>query len=270
MNPMDLSELSPKAMRAWLQDALLERAALPRLTPDEPAHVAIVRLAAGLSALSHARLVDGCASLVREFAAKGAQSDEYVEGLLYVAVDLRKERRVADEIIAELSGMVERVDLDGERKRSVLHALNMLGAVLPPEFWYARLAEDPSMFASAALKALLASYWRAGIALLPALPARPALFDAAASILEQALGRLRPEDRTPCIRELTEVLPRCAPALREVLDEVLEPYMPRAPHAPARSSRLSEALAGPRFARFSHAPRSARLVDVRAAIPVAA
>lgn len=262
MNLQHLNELSRDALRAWLRDALSDRAPLPKLTHDEPPDVALLRVEPTLDKPTRRDLASGCASLIREFAATAAGDEDYVRALLHLSAKLQLDGEIGASLATMALRFPELPALELGIKRVVLHGLVKLRAIQPPEFWHAMLAQNADAFAGPALSGLLATSWSAGLALLPHLPERPSLANAAASILDHAFEQLPSMSRAAALRELQEILPRCTPLVREAVSEVVRQYAPGTKHMATSHPRLGEVLRSrfPRSASHIGQPHSARLV----------
>jgi len=215
-----LNQRSSAELRVWLEDALNDRVALPKLTPDETPDVAILSAERVLDKPTRHDLRKATRELVLDFTRTGAGSLPYVRALLYLAVGLDQ-----TELARALVGMAQRFSnlpmLDVKVRQSVLLTIVDLKESQPAEFWRAMFDQDSSAYAGPALSGLLARHWQTALELLPRFPDDPMLANVAAVILEQALDDRTPAQRATCVSELERVMPRCPAALRPTLRELL-------------------------------------------------
>lgn len=200
----------------WLRDALLGRIETPKLTSDEPPFAAILYLEPGMTSEARRDLRAACEALVRELAVDGCGPDEYVRGLLAVA-----SRLGCSACASDLARLARRPDLAPARLRLVLEGLNMLGAPQPVDFWRDMLLRDPRELAIPALKGLLLTDWREGLAYLADMPDEPTIASAAASLIDRSIKDTRPLGRAVFLHTLRGSRPRCRDGLRVLLDDIL-------------------------------------------------
>ena len=203
------------SLDAWLLEVLAGRIPLA-LAPDEPPHLAFIRRP-GADRPPWRRLPAACSRLLARHATDDAVPDDTILGLICIAADLDLGGTVGPHMVAAaLSDGISR-----DRRRILLHGLNVLGVAQPPEFWRAVLAMDlDHTVVVPALRGLLATSWCDAVALLPSLPDSASVTSAAVSVLDHYLDGLEPQARAACVQGMRALLPRCSPILATMLEDI--------------------------------------------------
>jgi hypothetical protein len=246
--PISPNDLTHDQIRAWLARALRGHEPLPRLTPDEAAHLGILRLEKSLKSATRDSLRDGCRHLVREFCSDGRGDVAYIQELLSLAAAFRDPETV--QILAELARRFSRLpDIAGQVRVAVLAMLVDTPPPQPPGFWTCLLEENPESYASLALSGVLATSPGQAIAMLTAMPDTERVGQAAALKLDLAWDDLLPSQRFSFVQQVRAILPHCgsrlADAVRAWTDSKHD--TPVAPANPGLSAALSKLL-GPESA----------------------
>lgn len=216
-----LNALSYGDLLAWLLEALHGRQPIPRLSPDEPPYVGILRLEAALDKPTRHDLAKACAELVQGFARSGQGDIEFVSALLRLAVKLE-----LDSVAPPLARMAKNFptlpEVPGTIKGLVLATLVDLKVTQPVDFWQSILDQDRTAFAGTAIAGLLARNPAMAIDVVPTLPDDQTLADAIAIVLEHATDQLASAQRGEVYARIRQVLPRCLPLVRGSIEEWLE------------------------------------------------
>jgi hypothetical protein len=216
-----LNALSYGELFAWLLGALQGNQPVPRLSPDEPSYVGILRLEADLDKPTRRDLARACAELVHGFARTGAGDVESVRSLLRLTAELG-----LDSVAGPLACMAEKFpglpEVSGTIKGLVLATLVDLKEPQPVEFWRAILNQDRQAFAGTAIAGLLARNPSMAIDLVPTLPDDQNIADAIAIVLEQVTDQLAAAQRGEVYAHVRRVLSRCSPMMRGSIQEWLE------------------------------------------------
>lgn len=207
-SPQPLNELSHSEIRAWLDRALRAQESLPRLTPDESPHLAILRLEKTLKPAARDSLRDGSVQLVREFCTDARGQIAYVHELLSLVAAFK-----SAEAVRMLTGLAERFPQLRETPLDVrLAVLATLVDTPPPQapdFWYSVLRQDPEAYAALALSGVLAVNPTEAVSMLSAMPDIERVGQAAALKLDLAWDDLLPKQRFQFAQNVRAVLPRC-------------------------------------------------------------
>ena len=215
-----LNRMSYQVLRAWLTAALGGRVALPRLGPDEPVHLGILRIEGELDKPTRRDLAKACQELVYELARTAGGDPDWIDALLQVAVGLGLES-VAPALIRLAEAFPTSPTTSGSTKRKILAALVDLGTPPPVPFWKALLEQNPRDFAAPAISALLRVAPAIAVEVLPSLPDEQSVADATTILVEQAADRLDDRERARLVERVRRVVAACSPTMRTSLSEWL-------------------------------------------------
>ncbi len=164
-----INDLNHAQIEAWLGTALRDQQPLPRLTPDEAAHLAIARLEQMQEAPTRRAIEAACNNLLRQFCRAGEGEKDYVKQLLGLAAQLKTAESIP--MLVDLRHRFKELpNLELEIRLAVLAVLTM---GVPPqsyEFWYAVLQEDKINYAARAISGALAWDKMQALQMLPELP----------------------------------------------------------------------------------------------------
>jgi len=201
--------LAPTAIQEWLAGALRGREPLPKATPDEPPHLAILRLRHELTSRADTALADGARALLGQFCDHPtSQPDDYAQELVALCSNLRDPetpRRLGD-LALRLSDFPR---ISDDLRFAVLGALVDTPPPRDVAFWRQILGQNPHKDAGMALSGILAVDWRAGVSLLPDLPETESAGRAAAIKLDKTWAYLSAEHRASLVDAVRSILPRC-------------------------------------------------------------
>lgn len=210
-----INDLNYTQIEVWLGAALRGQQPLPRVTPDEAPHLAIVRLEQMQEAPTRRAIETACNNLLRQFCWEGAGEKAYVKQLLGLAAQLKTAESIPM-LIALRHRFKELPNLELEVRLAVLAVLAVLTMGVPPqsyEFWYAVLQEDKTNYAARAISGALAWDKMQALQMLPELPDNAQLGSSTMLKLDMAWDSLPFEMRERFVAEIQAILPRCGAAL---------------------------------------------------------
>ncbi|HEX9621898.1 MAG TPA: hypothetical protein VF989_17250 [Polyangiaceae bacterium] len=208
-----LDELGHEELRAWLARALSGMEPLPRLTPDEAPHLAILRLEKTLKPAIRDSLRDAHLKLVRDFCLEGHGEPSYLEELLSLASAFRDPE--AAELLADLAlRFPELAHLAMKTRLPVLAALVDMPPPRSSEYWKALLVQDREHYSGMALSGTLASNPNEAVSLLPAMPDTVRAGQAAALKIDLTWDELPPAQRFAFVDRVRDVLAQCSSSFR--------------------------------------------------------
>ncbi|WP_338844806.1 hypothetical protein V8J88_14255 [Massilia sp. W12] len=255
MSTHPLDDYDHAQISAWLRQALHGKAALPRVLPDEAAHLALMRLELTLQAHTRRSLQQACKDLLREFCHSAQGDSLYLHELLGL-VDQYKDH----EQIHLLLGLVARFPdlpcLPLPIKNAVLSVLSMHTTPQPLTFWRDVLQQDP-YFAARAISGALASDKMQALDLLPLMPDDAEEGGATKLKLNRAWKTMEFEQRERFVQAIQAILPSCRAKFATPIAAWLETKQPiPAPpsnarrdvcHNPTLLSALQTYLSGEQF-----------------------
>lgn len=202
-----LNGMSHDEVRAWLESALRGREALPKLTPDEPWHLAVLRLDKQVGAAVRDSFRNGSLELLQRFCEHGDGDEKYVGEVLGLAARFDDDR--ATHMLAALAQDFDKAPHPKEQHQAVLSSLVDMSPPQTAEFWQALLGQDPGAFAGYALSGVLATEPERGVTLLALLPNTEEEGEGAALKLELSWDTLGAHERPQFEARVRDVLGAC-------------------------------------------------------------
>lgn len=207
-------------MVRWLDRALRGQESLPRLTPDESSHLAIVRLETTLPPRESNLLRIAEMRLVQDFCRQPSLDESYAEELLFLISEFRNpesvERlsRFADDpaALAALSLKVRQI------------ALSRLVYTTPrrsADFWLRRVEDDADNYGAIAFSGLLATDPLSAPKILCRLPNSERMGRAIVLKLDLTWDEPPPEQQSALVDSVARELGRCGDVLAVVIREWL-------------------------------------------------
>jgi hypothetical protein len=203
-----LHDLGHDAVRDWLARALQGEESLPRITPDESHHVAIVRLEKTLNPATRNSLRAGSLYLLRQFCENGVGEPAYIEELISLAVAFGDPE--AAQVLAQLARRFPSVpQIPADARFAVLAALVDMRPPQMLSFWNEILRQDPELYSGLVLSGVLSTSPFAAIELLPKMPDIGSLGEGAALNLDVTWDNLPPKDRFRFVEAVERTLSIC-------------------------------------------------------------
>jgi hypothetical protein len=207
-----INDLSHAEIETWLGAALRGQKTLPRVTPDEADHLAIVRLEQMQEAPTRRSIEAACINLLRQFCRAGEGDKDYVKQLLALAAQLRIAESIP--LLVDLRHRFKDLpNLALDIRHAVLAVLTMGAPPQPYEFWFELLQEDKTNYAARAISGALAWDKMQAVQMLPALPDNARLGSSTMLKLDMAWDNLPFEMREQFVAEIQKVLPFCGAVL---------------------------------------------------------
>lgn len=244
----------------WLERALRGRVSLSRLTPDEPADIALSRDVPELDSNTRQGLEGAAMELLARFVQSGDADDEdYVRALLGLLYKL--ERRDATTPLGTLA-MSEAFDA-----RSVGQQAAILGFLLdfhtPLDLAFWRKRARSGRQEALAVTALLRAEGERGLDILPDLRDDDRLATVVHVVLARHFRSLGPKEQVRMIAALQDLQSQCRKTVAKMLGEWLVKYAstasPSSSPSPALERAIDEIFRRNRATTYSPAPQSARL-----------
>lgn len=202
-----INDLNHAQIEAWLAQALKGQKPLPRLTPDEPHHLAIVRLEQSQEAPTRRSIEAACNNLLRQFCAEGQGDADYLKELLALAAQLKTSESMP--MLVSLSKRFKELpELSFDVRYSVLAVLTMGAPPQPYEFWFALLKED-LRYAARAISGALAWDKIKAVDMLVHMPDTARAGAATRLKLDMAWDNMLPDMRDQFVCAVHAVLPGC-------------------------------------------------------------
>lgn len=234
-----IDDLNHAQIEAWLVAALRGEKPLPRITPDEAAHLAIVRLEQSQQAPTRRSIEAACLNLLRQFCRAGEGEKEYLKQLLALAAQLRIAESIA--LLVDLRHRFKALpDLPLDIRLAVLAVLTMGEPPQSYEFWLAVLREDKTNYAARAISGALAWDKMQALHMLPELPDSARLGSSTMLKLDLAWDNLPFEMRDQFVAAVQATLPRCGAQLAGPIAEWANGKRPIP--VPPRKAKLAGAL----------------------------
>ncbi|MGB8352941.1 MAG: hypothetical protein WCD79_03560 [Chthoniobacteraceae bacterium] len=217
MTVQQINGLDHEEIGAWLKNALCAREMLPKSTPDEFPHRAILRLERELSPATRDSLRDNCLRFVREFCVNGNGDPAYLEELfsLTAAFNIQEATLALAQFASRLP------EIKNITMRVKLAALSSLADMTPPQpynFWNKILKQDPEHYSGVALSGALATAPFEALSMLPFMPRTKRAGQVAALKLDLSWDDLPSKMRSQFIEKIKMAVAFCNPNFAEPIE----------------------------------------------------
>ena len=240
-NEFSLSHLNHAQIEAWLAAALKGEKDLPYAMPDEPHHLAILRLELAQEPQIRRSITVACTTLLREFCKQAQGETDYVKQLLALTAKLEM-----PESIPMLVNLTKRFkdlpDLGFDIRNAVLGVLTMGSPPQSFEFWQNLLQQDKQRYAARAISGALSGDKMQAVKMLPDMPDTERAGGATMLKLDLAWDDLPSASRELFVEAVKDVLPRCGAVFAAPIAAWVKGKAPIVISEPKKSTQISPSL----------------------------
>ena len=216
-----IENFAPSDLKDWLDRTLQVVEIVPKATPDESPHFAVLDLDRHLDKTARSDLRVAAEALLNDHAESLEQMDpEYARSLLNLADGLDLDS--LDRVLADGATRFSQNTLTLPLRRFMLNLLQPRSGAPHFEFWEQLLRDEPDL-GGPCITAMLKERPVAALEALPDLPDDPILADGVATQLESAFRLLQGETRETFLGRIRALqnylLPQLAGTVQEWLNE---------------------------------------------------
>jgi hypothetical protein len=224
-NEFLLSHLNHAQIEVWLAAALKGDRSLPRIMPDEPHYLAIMRLELMQESQVRRSLNLACISLLRGFCAQAQGEPEYIKQLLALTAEMKIPESIPM-LVALTARFKDMPELEFDIRNAVLSVLNMGSPPQSYEFWHELLMQDRARYAARAISGALSWDKFQAVQMLPDMPDIGRTGSATMLKLDLAWDDLPATMRQPFVLAVQAILPRCGAVFAEPIAAWVQTKIP--------------------------------------------
>ncbi len=224
-NAYSLADLTPPQIQAWLAAALKGERSLPRVTPDEPHYLAILRLDLMQESQVRCVLPIACMNLLREFCQQAQGEPEYIKELLALTGKMKIPESIPK--LAEFTARFKDLpELGFDIRNAVLEVLTTGSPPQAYEFWHELLLQDVQHYAARAISGALSGNKFQALQMLPDMPDTKRVGTATMFKLDLVWDNLPIGLREPFVQAVQAILPRCGQVFAEPIAAWVQTKIP--------------------------------------------
>ena len=248
-----IENFAPSDLKDWLDRTLQVVEIVPKATPDESPHFAVLDLDRHLDKTARSDLRVAAEALLNDHAESLEQMDpEYARSLLNLADGLDLD--VLDRVLADGAKRFSQDTATLRLRRFILNLLQTRSGAPHFEFWEKLIRDEPAL-GGPCFTAMIKERPVQALEALPALPDDPILADGVATQLESTFRLLQSPTRETFLNRIRALRNNLSPQLAETIQEWLNEH-----EGSAHSSfeKLDQALSALNQ-NYEPNPQSARL-----------